>query len=130
MPRTTVLFFRERPGDVPVLDWLRGLRHGDRRGYAKCVARIQRLGALGHQLRRPAADSIRDGICELRARRGRVQYRVLYFFYGQHICVLAHGLAKEDKVPVAEVERALRRKATYEKDPGGHTFEMELGDDG
>ena len=49
MPRTEVLFYQEAPQDVPVLDWLRELRRTDRRGYAKCVARVQRLAEMGHE---------------------------------------------------------------------------------
>jgi putative component of toxin-antitoxin plasmid stabilization module len=130
VPRTTVLFFQEAPRDVPVLDWLRELRRTDRRGYAKCIARIHRLAGMGHELRRPEADLLRDGIHELRARRGRLNYRILYFFHGRHVVVLACGLIKESKVPDAEVDRALRRRVAFEKDPVRHTFETELIDDG
>jgi hypothetical protein len=126
MPRTGVVFFREATGEAPVLVWLRELRRADRRGYAKCVARIQRLAESGHELRRPEADFLRDGIHELRARSGRVHYRILYFFHGKDTAVLAIGLSKEGKVPEAEIVRALRRKAAFEEDPSGHTFEMEL----
>ena len=130
MPRTTVVFYQEAPRDVPVLDWLRELQRTDRRGYAKCVARIQRLAAMGHELRRPEADLLRDGIRELRARRGRINYRILYFFHGRHVVVLACGLTKESRVPNAEIDRALRRRAAFEKNPDGHTLETELTDDG
>ena len=117
MPRTEVLFYREVSGDVPVLDWLRALRRTDRRGYAKCVARVQRLAEMGHELRRPEADFLREGIHELRARRGRVHYRILYFFHGNAIAVLAGGLSKEGKVPDRDIERAVRRKMAFDKNP-------------
>jgi len=130
MPRTEVLFYQAARRDVPVLDWLRELRRTDRRGYAKCLARVQRLAEMGHELRRPEADLLRDGIHELRARRSRVNYRILYFFHGRAIAVLACGLTKESRVQDTDVDRALRRKVAFEKDPSRHTFEMELGDDG
>ena len=130
MPRTKVRFYQEAPGDVPVLDWLRELRRLDRRGYAKCVARIQRLAEMGHELRRPEGDFLRDGIHELRARRGRVHYRMLYFFDGEQVAVLACGLSKEARVPDADIDRAVRRKVAFEKNPGRHTYEMEFGNDG
>ena len=126
MPRTGVVFYQEVPGDVPALDWLRRLQRTDRRGYAKCVARVQRLAELGHELRRPEADFLRDGIHELRARRGRVQYRILYFFHGKEVAVLAGGLSKEGQVPDGDIDRALQRKFVFEKDPSTHTFVMEL----
>ena len=74
MPATKVHFYCERSGQVPVLDWLRKLRREDKKAYAKCVAKIQRLRELGHELRRPEADSLRDGIYELRIRKGNVHY--------------------------------------------------------
>ena len=80
MPRTDVVFYQEDERDVPVLDWLKELRHTDQRAYESCVAAI---GPLGHELRRPLADILRDGIYELRIRKGRVNYRILYFFHGR-----------------------------------------------
>jgi hypothetical protein len=53
---------------------------------------------------------------------------VLYFFYGENVAVLAHGLTKEAEVTSAEVKRALERKVLYEKDPAGHTYAEDLGD--
>ena len=43
------------------------------------------LSQLGHELRRPLADYLDQGIYELRARIGQVNYRILYFLYGQQI---------------------------------------------
>ena len=123
MPRTPVYFYQEQPGDVPVLDWLHELRRRDRRAYAKCVARIQRLAELGHELRRPEADFLRDGIYELRARRGRVHYRLLYFFHGRQAAVLAHALTKEGKVPAFDIERAIRRQQALEQNSELHLYE-------
>ena len=64
-----------------------------------CRARIELLGQLGHELRRPAADYLRDEIYELRAKQGHVQYRMLYFFHDRDVVVLAHALTKEDEIP-------------------------------
>jgi phage-related protein len=130
MPRTEVLFYQETLEEVPVLDSLRELRRTDRRGYAKCLARIQRLAEMGHELRRPEADFLRDGIHELRVRRGRINYRILYFFYAQGSAVLASGLSKEAELPNADIDRALRRRIAFENAPQRHTFEVELTDDG
>ena len=79
MPQTEVVLFKEADGTVPVRDWLLELKRRNRRAFAKCVVRIRRLAELGHELRRPEADLLRDGIYELRAREGRVNYRLLYF---------------------------------------------------
>ena len=98
MPPTQVFFFQDER-DIPVRSWLQELRRTDKRVYAKCVARIRLLAQLGHELRRPLADYLEEDIYELRIRRGRVNYRILYFFHGQNIAILAHGLVKEDVIP-------------------------------
>ena len=104
------------------------LRQEKPKSYAKCVARIQRLAAEGHELRRLEADFLCDGIYELRARSGNVNYRLLYFFHGQNVAVLAHGLTKEAEVPAADIERTLERKKRFENDPDKHTHEEETED--
>lgn len=102
------------------------LRQRQRRAFAKCVVRIRRLAEMGHELRRPEADLLQDGIYELRARDGRVNYRILYFFHGQNIAILAHALTKEDKVPKSDIERAVTRKAAFESDPTAHSHEEDI----
>jgi phage-related protein len=128
MLQTSVVFYKEADGQVPVLAWLRVLQRRDRRAAAACMARIQRLAAMGHELRRPEADYLRDDIYELRARRGRVQYRILYFFHGQRLAVLAHALTKEGQVPPADIERAIRRKEAFAQDPEKHSYAEEFRD--
>ena len=126
MPQTTVHVYRDASGESPVLDWLHNLRKRDQRAFVACRARIILLAALGHELRRPHTDLLRDGVYELRARVGRVNYRVLYFFHGKNIAILAHGLTKEDAVPEAHIQRAIDRKLEYEKDPATHTAALDL----
>ena len=124
MPQTDVVFYQEGRNDVPVLDWLKELRRSDQRAYGSCVAAIARLADFGHELRRPLADLLRDGIHEL-TRKGRVNYRILYFFHGRNLAILGHALTKEDKVPKADIERAIRRKRAFEADPVGHSYSEE-----
>jgi phage-related protein len=76
MPETPVFFFKEDDDTVPLLDWLDGL---PAKVQDKCRLRIERLGQLGHELRRPEADFLRDGIYELRVRHQSVNYRMLSF---------------------------------------------------
>jgi phage-related protein len=122
MPRTDVVFYQEVPKDVPVLDWLKELRRSDQPAYARSVAAIARLAEFGHELRRPLADILRDGIYELRIRKGRVNFRILYFFAGRNVAILGHALTKEGKVPSADIERALRRKQAFEAAPARHSY--------
>ena len=126
MPRTTVYIYAEVDGQSPVLDWLRALRRDNLRAFVACRARVVLLASLGHELRRPHADLLRDGIYELRARVGRVNYRLLYFYHGKDIAVVAHGLTKEAGVPAVDIERALERRRRYEKDPTKHRATVEL----
>ncbi len=126
MPTTEVRFYREDDGTTPARDWLAELLRRDKKAAANCVAAIHRLAALGHELRRPQADYLRDGIYELRAKRGRVNYRILYFFHGRNVALLAHALTKEDKVPPVDIERALKRKERYENNPRFHTAEEKI----
>lgn len=132
MTETRIIFYQDELGEAPVLDWLKVLLKKDRKGYANCVARIQQLASSGYELRRPAADYLDNGIYELRAKHIHVQYRILYFFYGQNVAILAHAITKNtDQVPVVEIERAMKRKQLFEKNPKIHTYveEVENGKD-
>lgn len=123
MPETDVWLYREEDGAVPVRDWLANLMKTNRKAFAKCAERVERLSALGDELRRPHADFLRDGIHELRGRHRNVNYRILYFLYGRDGAVLVHALTKEGRVPVAEIERAIARKRAFECNPRRHTHE-------
>jgi hypothetical protein len=123
LPLTRVLFYQDASGEAPVRTWLRHLRQRDARGHEKCVARIERLAELGHELRRPEADYLRAGIHELRARRGTVNYRILCFFLGRNVAVLTLALTKDGVVPAFDVERALQRKHQVLRDPRSHLHE-------
>jgi hypothetical protein len=128
MPPTELVFYLDDDGTVPVVEYLEKLRQRNRRAFAKVVARLNLLAEMGSELRRPAADSLRDGIHELRARAGTVQPRVLYCFEGRNVVLLAHGLTKEDEIPARDIDRALDRKRLFEKDPDRHSFFIELDD--
>lgn len=122
MPKTRVVFYREADGSVPILDWLDSLPP---KALDKCTVRIERLQALGHELRRPEADFLRDGIYELRVGLQHLNYRMLYFFHGRTAAVVSHGLVKEAQVPPREIERAIERKRKFEQNPQAHTHEEE-----
>lgn len=126
MPLTKVIFFQEVDGNSPIVEWLRHLRKENVKAFAKCKARIERLAELGHELRRPEADLLRDGIYELRARLGSVNYRILYFFYDRSVAVIEHGFTKESEVPDVEINRAIFRKKAFENDPENHTYTEEI----
>jgi hypothetical protein len=58
MPQTRVIFFMEEDGSVPIIEWLDELTD---KAQDKCLAKLKRLEDLGHELRRPEADFLRDG---------------------------------------------------------------------
>jgi phage-related protein len=120
MPQTRVVFYRELDGTVPLLEWLDEV---PRAALVKCRVKIERLRELGHELRRPEADLLRDGIYEMRVRVQRVNYRILYFFHGNMAAVLSHGIVKERKVPPKEIDRAVKRREQFVKDAKTHTYE-------
>jgi phage-related protein len=131
VPKTLILFYQEKEGNSPIFEWLLELKKRDRKGFAQCVGRIGQLESTGHELRRPAADYLRDGIYELRAKHLRVQYRILYFFHGQNVAILSHGIIKEQSaVPESEIEQAIRRKQKFVENPEAHTYQGVLQEDG
>src|SRR5262249_1414023 len=97
----------------------------DTRAHRKCRARILQLAELGNDLRRPIADLLRDGIRELRAKVGTVNYRILYFFCGKDVVCLSHGIKKERAVADIEIERALERKRLVSQDLDRYTADWE-----
>jgi hypothetical protein len=119
VPKTHVVFYSETDGTVPVLEWFARLPP---KAQDKCRVSIQRLAELGHELRRPESDLLRDGIHELRVGIRHVNYRILYFFHGRIAAILAHGMTKEDRVPASALDIALARKRRFEQDPVLHTF--------
>jgi phage-related protein len=146
MPRTDVVFYRDDDGSVPILEWIDGLVPKAR---LKILVRLERLRQLGHELRRPESDLLRDDIHELRISLNHVQYRILYAFHTNKqaeretglktikkgstrkgreesstrraIAMVAHGITKEGKVPDEEINRALVRMRKFATDPRRHT---------
>jgi hypothetical protein len=118
MPQSEVVFYKE--GDaVLVRDWL---KKQPKKVQIKCLAYLAQLEAKGHELRRPAADFLRDGIYELRPSYQGVNYRILYFFAGKNVVVVSRGLKKESEVPAVEIDRAIECKEKFEADPAAHTY--------
>jgi phage-related protein len=119
LPQTELVIFAREDGTAPLLEWMDEFPDKVR---DKCIVRIERLRELGHELRRPEADFLRDGIHELRLRHGTVNYRILYFFHGK-TAVLSHGCTKEGAVPTSEIRRAMENRSQFSKDPARHTYE-------
>ncbi|HEY6343988.1 MAG TPA: type II toxin-antitoxin system RelE/ParE family toxin [Bryobacteraceae bacterium] len=120
MARTRVILYREEDGSCPFVDWFAKL---PAKAQDKCYVRLERLREMGHELRRPEGDFLRDGIYELRVSLQGVQYRILYFFHGVVAAVVSHGLIKERVVPPNEIDRAITRRQRFAANPERHTYE-------
>ena len=120
MPQTRVVLYSEEDGSCPFLDWFNEL---PAKVQDKCYLRLERLREMGHELRRPEADFLRDGIYELRISQQGIHHRILYFFHGAIAAVISHGLVKERAVPPNEINRAVERKKRFVANPPRHTYE-------
>jgi len=124
MPTIWVVAYRDTDGRVPLVEWLDGLPSKAR---AKCAVRIERLADLGHELGRPMAAYLGNGLYELRAQHQRLNLRMLFFFHDRTAVVLTQGFAKQQaRVPGSELRLALLRKRAFESSPLDHTAEEEL----
>jgi hypothetical protein len=56
-----LVYYQEDGDTVPLAQWLDEIPE---KALQKCLARLERLEQLGHELRRPEADYLRDGIYE------------------------------------------------------------------
>jgi len=120
VPRTRVVLYREEDGSCLFLEWFSEL---PAKVQDKCYLRLERLREMGHELWRPEADFLRDGIYELRVSFQGVHRRILYFFHGAIAAGVSHGLVKERVVPTKEIDRAIERRRRFEANPQRHTYE-------
>jgi phage-related protein len=120
VPKTRVVLYRDIDGSCPFVEWFDEL---PAKIQDKCYLRLERLSAMGDELRRPEADFLRDGICELRVGFRGVHHRILYFFHGAAAAVVSHGVVKEDVVPPKEIDLAVERKKLFQADPSRHTYQ-------
>ncbi|HVT30872.1 MAG TPA: type II toxin-antitoxin system RelE/ParE family toxin [Lacipirellulaceae bacterium] len=120
MAKVKLVLFRDPDGSVPLLEWLDALQPKAR---AKCRVWLERLRDHGHELRRPDADYLRDGVYELRVGWRHINYRMMYFFHGREVVVVSHGIVKERLIPAREIDLAVRRMNDYRRDPARHTYE-------
>jgi phage-related protein len=82
VPKARVVLYRELDDSCPFVEWFDELPV---KVQDKCYLRLERLRDMDHELRRPEADFLRDGIHELRVSLRGVHYRVLYFFTGRSL---------------------------------------------
>ena len=119
MPNISLALYQDDDRSVPFHDWLAGL---PAEAVLRCLAHLELLEEFGHELHRPNAAYLGDGLYELRIKFYRVNYRILYFFHERTVAVVCHGLAKEAKVPKKDLRIAAERMARFKSDPDRYTF--------
>ncbi len=103
-----VYFFIDEHGCSPVEDFMGSLTEKE---DMKIRAYIRILKEYGHNIRRPIADYLGEGIYELRPQ----VHRVFYFFFMKDSAVLLHILRKKtDKIPLNDFNLCLKRKKETE----------------
>lgn len=63
MSKTKLIFYQDEKGNILILEWLDSLPN---KVKTKGFVKLERLAELGHELRRPETDFLRDKIYELR----------------------------------------------------------------
>lgn len=107
MPLNICYFVDER-GQKPVKEFIDSLSCKEQ---AKVMAYLVELRQQGHNLRRPMADYIGDGVYELRPKDNRI----FYFFFHKDNVVLLHALRKKtDKIPKGDLALCFKRKSQVE----------------
>lgn len=104
-----IYYFVDQRSRNPVKEFIHGLPLKEQE---KVYAYIDELRRQGHNLRRPMADYLRNGIYELRPKANRI----LYFFFLKGGVVLVHAIRKKtDKIPEQDLALAIQRKKEAEE---------------
>lgn len=103
-------FYQAPAGEWPAKEFLAGLPAKVR---AKASKWIQLLQEEGPGLKRPYAGMLHDGIRELRISFCHIEVRFLYFIEGKAIVLTQGFLKKTERIPHAEIERAMICRAEW-----------------
>ena len=112
-----VEYYKKENGSMPVVDYLLSLNPKIR---AKAFSEIELLEKHGGNLREPYTKSVSGakykGLFELRIKFSTDISRIFYFAFRGNTFVLLNGFTKKsNKTPTAELDKALRYKADYER---------------
>ena len=104
-----IWYFADDRGHSPVREFIDELPLDEQ---AKVFAYIDELKKQGHNLRRPLADYVKDGIYELRPKANRL----FYFFFLKENVVFVHAIKKKtNEIPENDIALSLKRKKYIEK---------------
>ncbi len=109
----TIDYYKTESGKAPAYDFINSLPLNMR---TKAFKELELLEELGTAITMPYSRYIQDGVFELRIRFANNISRVFYFFFTGSKIILTNGFIKKtQKTPPAELERALKYKADYER---------------
>lgn len=112
-----IIFYRNDAGHCPFEKFIDRLPEKDAH---EVVASIAALRELGNKARRPLVDYLENGVYELRARRIKKQFRVLYSFVGKNKILILTGFIKKSKaLPAKEIKKAKTMRLKYLKQVNG-----------
>jgi phage-related protein len=108
----TIEFYRTSSGSSPVEIFLDGLTDQHAQKVAWVLRLVERLNRVPEQYLKKLAGT--DQIWEIRVQIGGKSYRLLGFFDGPVLLILASGFVKkQQKTPHKEIELAQRRRIEY-----------------
>jgi len=90
--RKKVIYYENIRGKKPVKEFINEF---DDKTKAKILARIEVLERYWHELRRPIADKIENGLYELRIEFAWNNLRIIYAYMFRDYIVLLHGFRKK-----------------------------------
>jgi len=106
-------YYKTESGKIPAYDFINSLPLSMR---AKAFKELEMLEELGTSITMPYSRHIKDGVFELRIQFASDISRVFYFFYAGNNIILTNGFIKKtQKTPPAEIEKAIKYKADYER---------------
>jgi phage-related protein len=112
LPVLTVVFYRTGSGNQPVREWLKSLKHDDRKAIGEDIKTAQ----FGWPLGMPLIRKIEPGIWEVRSRLAQGIARTL-FTVEDNTLVLLHGFVKKtQKMPPEELKIARQRLVSLRKE--------------
>ena len=109
-------FYQTNSGDIPVKEFIVSLPEGLQGKILKWLSLLQEYGP---SLKRPHADYLRNKIYELRLSFGKLEARILYFFWNSNVILTNGFLKKTKRIPEVEIEKAINCMNDFIKRNGG-----------
>ena len=112
LPKLQVFFYRSSLGNEPVKVWIKSLGLEERKTIGEEIKLVQ----LGWPIGMPLVRSLRGGLWEIRIRLVNRIARVVFVVFEGNI-VLLHGfIKKQQETPKADLQLAVKRLKTLQKD--------------